>query len=51
MPSGRPDPSNKRKLEGMEFLLGRLFDLYDRPPSNGYRGSTPTSATGVRSTF
>lgn len=30
MRTGHPDPSNKRKLEGMEFLLARLLDLYDR---------------------
>ncbi|MGH7857001.1 MAG: helix-turn-helix domain-containing protein [Candidatus Binatia bacterium] len=29
--TGRPDPSNKRRLEGVEFLLARLLDLYDRP--------------------
>jgi len=24
-----PDPKNRRKLEGVEFVLGRLLDLYD----------------------
>jgi uncharacterized protein (DUF2384 family) len=25
-----PDPTNRRKVEGVEFLLGRLLDLYSR---------------------
>jgi transcriptional regulator with XRE-family HTH domain len=25
-----PDPRNRRKLEGVEFVLGRLLDLYPR---------------------
>jgi transcriptional regulator with XRE-family HTH domain len=25
-----PDPGNRRKLEGVEFVLGRLLDLYGR---------------------
>lgn len=26
----QPDPENRRKLEGVEFLLSRLLDLYER---------------------
>src|SRR5205807_6506720 len=26
----QPDPENRRKVEGVEFVLGRLLDLYDR---------------------
>ena len=26
----QPDPENRRKLEGVEFVLGRLLDLYER---------------------
>jgi transcriptional regulator with XRE-family HTH domain len=26
----QPDPENRRKLEGVEFVLGRLLELYER---------------------
>lgn len=26
----QPDPANRRKLDGLEFVLGRLLDLYER---------------------
>jgi transcriptional regulator with XRE-family HTH domain len=26
----QPDPANRRKLEGLEFVLSRLLDLYER---------------------
>jgi transcriptional regulator with XRE-family HTH domain len=36
--TGRPDAANKRKLEGVEFLLARLLDLYDRPTAIRWLG-------------
>jgi len=26
----QPDPENRRKVEGVEFVLGRLLDIYER---------------------